>query len=154
MAPLPIHCTDCGGLILGQPIDWHDQYQVDLPPPKPSVTRFRIPAVACPRCGRRVQGRHPDQTSDAVEAAAVQLGPHLLALAADLKHRLGLSYRKAAEVIRTLTGEAVSPGGMARSGRRLRELARPTYQSLVEHIRAAPAKHVDETGWRVGGRSA
>jgi transposase len=154
VAPLPLSCTDCDGVVLGQPIEWHDQYQIDLPPPRPAVTRFRIPVVICPRCGRRTQGRHPDQISDALGAAAVQLGPHLLALAAALKHRLGLSYRKAAEVIRTLTGEAVSPGGLARSGRRLRELARPTYQHLVEHLRAAPVKHADETGWRVGGRSA
>ena len=45
-------------------------------------------------CGRRVQGRHPLQTSDALGAAAVQLGPDAVATAAVLNKQLGLSFRK------------------------------------------------------------
>jgi transposase len=62
----------------------------------------------CPACYRRVQGRHPEQTSDALGAAAVQFGPRLLGFAADLKHRLGVSYRKCSSVLLTLTGLAVA----------------------------------------------
>jgi transposase len=154
VAPLPAGCPGCGEPLPRTPDRWHDQYQIDLPAPEPVTTRFRIPVARCHRCGRRVQGRHPEQTSDALGAAAVQLGPNLLATAADLKHRLGVPYRKAAEAIRTRLGQPVSAGALVRSGHRLRRLARPTYDRLADHLRAAPAKHVDETGWRVGGRSA
>ena len=76
------------------PVTVHDRYQIDLPEPKPLITRFRIPVTRCPACFRRAQGRHPERTSDALGSAAVQYGPGLLAFAADLKHRLGVSYRK------------------------------------------------------------
>jgi transposase len=154
VAPPPVGCPDCGHPLGEAPVTWHDRYQIDLPPPRARTTHFRIPVATCPGCDRRVQGRHPDQTSDALGAAAVQFGPNLLALAADLKHRLGVSFRKAAEVIGTLIGLPVSAGALARSGHRLAGLARPTYDGLVDHLRGAPVKHADETGWRIGGRSA
>jgi len=55
------------------------------------VTRFRIHVGHCQACGQRLQGRHPEQTSDALGAAAVQIGPNALGLAAELKH--GTDYR-------------------------------------------------------------
>jgi hypothetical protein len=46
------------------------------------VRRFDIAVGCCGDCGRRVQGRHRLQTSDAVGVGAVQRGPEALALAA------------------------------------------------------------------------
>jgi len=53
------------------------QYQEDLPVQRPVVHEFRVAIGTCRQCHRRVQGRHPLQTSDALGAAAVQLGPTL-----------------------------------------------------------------------------
>jgi hypothetical protein len=44
-----------------------------MPQPKVERIEFRIHADRCKRCGERVQGRHPRQTSDAVGSAASQL---------------------------------------------------------------------------------
>lgn len=152
-APAPISCPGCDRFLAAPPV-YRDQYQVDLPPPRPVVTRFRVPACHGPGCGRRVQGRHPEQTSDALGAAAVQPGPNLLALAADRKHRLGLSSRKSADLLGVLTGQTFSAGALARSGHRLRRLGRPTYDRLEAAARAGPVPHVGETGWRIGGKAA
>jgi hypothetical protein len=108
----------------------------------------------CSVCRRRVQGRHPEQTSDALGSAAVQYGPRLLGLAADLKHRLGVSYRKCSSVLLTLTGVVVASAALVRSGHRLRRLAQPSYDRLVEAASKSAVQHVDETGWKIGGRSA
>jgi len=43
-----------------------------------------------------VQGRHAQQTSDALGAAAAQVGPQATALAAVLNTQLGLSFGKVA----------------------------------------------------------
>src|SRR3954452_4533277 len=91
---LPEGCPHCRAPLEGIPVAVHDQYQIDLPEPEPVITRFRVPVTRCPACYRRVQGRHPEQTSDALGAASVQYGPRLLGLAADLKHRIGASSRK------------------------------------------------------------
>jgi transposase len=152
--PLPPRCPTCHSPLDSAPVVVHDQYQIDLPEPRPVVTRFRVPVARCPACRRRIQGRHPEQTSDALGAAAVQFGPRLLGLAADLKHRLGVSYRKCSSVLLTLTGVVICSAALVRSGHRLRRLAQPTYDQLVEVARSAAVQHVDETGWKIGGRSA
>jgi transposase len=152
--PLPAECPGCRAPLGGAPSIVHDQYQIDLPEPKPVITRFRVPVARCPACRRRIQGRHPEQTSDALGAAAVQYGPRLLGLAADMKHRLGASYRKTASLILTLTGLVVTASALTRNGHRLRRHAQATYDRLVEAARSAAVQHVDETGWKIGGRSA
>jgi transposase len=152
--PVLENCPECGTPLDDAPVTFHDQFQIEMPPARPRVTRFRVPVLRCPACFVRIQGRHPEQTSDALGAAAVQFGPRLLGFAADLKHRLGVSYRKTASVLLTLTGLVVGAAALARSGHRLRRLARASYERLVEATRQSDALHVDETGWKIGGRSA
>jgi transposase len=152
--PLPPDCPECHTPLAEAPVTIHDQYQIDLPEPKPVVTCFRVPVARCPACLRRVQGRHPEQTSNALGSAAVQYGPRLLGLAADLKHRLGVSYRKCSSVLPTLTGVVVASAALVRSSHRLRKSAQPSYDQLVEAARKSAVQHVDETGWKIGGRSA
>ncbi len=152
--PMPPECPGCHATLGEAAIVFHDQYQIDLPQPKPVITRFRVPVARCPSCRRRVQGRHPEQTSNALGSASVQYGPRLLGLAADLKHRLGVSYRKCSSVLLTLTGVVVASAALVRSGHRLRKLAQPSYDRLVEAASKSAVQHVDETGWKIGGRSA
>ena len=66
-------CPDCNIELVepGQVV----QYQTDLPPIVPIVTQFNIETGWCPCCRRRVQGRHPEQTSDAIGAPATPSAP-------------------------------------------------------------------------------
>jgi hypothetical protein len=84
--------------------------------------RFRVHVGCCRRCGQRVQGRHPQQTSDALGSAASQLGPRALALATELNKGLGLPYGKTSAVLKQAFGLEVTPGGVcqaiARAGRK------------------------------------
>jgi transposase len=152
--PLPAACPECRAPLDDVAATVYDQYQVDLPEPKPIITRFRVPVARCPACSRRVQGRHPEQTSDALGAAAVQFGPRLLGFAADLKHRVGVPFRKCAAALTTLTGLTVSAAALVRGSQRLARRARPSYGALVRAARVSAVQHVDETGWKIGGRSA
>jgi transposase len=78
---LPGCCPHCGGELRVERIAC--QYQEDLPPPRAGETTcYRVQIGRCGGCGRRVQPRHPEQTSDALGAAGVQLGPRAVALAA------------------------------------------------------------------------
>jgi transposase len=149
---LPAACPDCGGQLAVDRVAC--QYQEDLPaPPASVITRYEVQIGRCLSCRRRVQPRHPEQTSDALGAAGVQVGPRAVALAAWLSKGLGLSAAKVARVLGYL-GVTLTPGGviqaLARAGRR----AAPTYQALVDGVRASPVVAPDETGWRVAGRSA
>jgi transposase len=79
----------------------HEQVQVDLPPIHPQVTQFTIHSGYCPRCQKRVHGRDPRQTSEAVGAAGTQIGPGLLSMGAELKHRWGVPYRRVCDFFAT-----------------------------------------------------
>jgi transposase len=130
------------------------QYQTDLPPIVPIVTQFNIETGYCPCCRQYWQGRHPDQTSDAIGATGNTLGPVVLTMAAEMKHRLGVSYRKICDFLATYCQLKVCPAAFIRAEQRLADLARPTYELLVEALRQSHVVHADETGWRVGRLSA
>lgn len=147
---LPDGCPCCGGELDLERVA--DQYQEDIVVPvRAHVRRFRVQVGRCRRCGRRSQGRHPLQTSDALGAAASQVGPHAVALAAQLNKELGLPIAKVALVLAQLCGLRVSAGGLHRALARLAGTAAPTYGALIEGVRDSPAVAADETGWRVAG---
>jgi transposase len=130
------------------------QYQTDLPPIVPIVTQFNIETGYCPCCRQYWQGRHPDQTSDAIGATGNTLGPVVLTMAAEMKHRLGVSYRKICDFLWTYCHFKVCPAAFIRAEQRLADLAKPTYDLLLEALRHSHVVHADETGWRVGRLSA
>lgn len=130
------------------------QYQTDLPPIVPIITQFNIETGYCPCCRQYWQGRHPDQTSDAIGATGNTLGPVVLTMAAEMKHRLGVSYRKICDFLQTYCQLKVCPATFIRAEQRLADLAKPTYELLIEALRQSHVVHADETGWRVGRLSA
>src|SRR6266700_3246168 len=128
------------------------QVEEDLPPPRSSViTRYQVQIGRCRGCRRRIQPRHPEQTSDALGAAGVQVGPRAVALAAWASKGLGLPAAKVARLLGQL-GLKVTPGGVVQALHRAARRAAPTYQALVDGIQASPVVAPDETGWRVAGR--
>jgi transposase len=152
-APLASSCPCCGGNVVEKAHE-ERQYQTDVPQPRPIVRQFNIHVGECERCGRRVQGRHPLQTSDAIGAAANQLGPNVLALATHMNKELGVPYGKIAAHLRTAFGLEVSRGALVRAVRRIAKKAEPAYAAAVEALRKSDAVYPDETGWRIGGHRA
>jgi transposase len=148
--PLPDDCPCCGGELELERVA--DQYQEDIVVPvRAHVRRFRVGVGRCRRCGRRVRGRHPLQTSDALGAAGAQVGPHAVGLAAQLNKELGLPVAKVARVLGELCGVQVTAGGLYLALGRLAVAAAPTYAALIEGVRGSRAVAADETGWRVAG---
>jgi transposase len=148
--PLPEACPHCGGALIDTRIA--PQYQEDLPVERPHVRRFDVHVGCCGRCGRRVQGRHPLQTTDALGAASTHLGPHAVALIVLLNKHLGLSHGKIAALLRDWFGLRVRPSGVTHALHRAARQAAPTYAALREQIRGSPVVSPDETSWKVGGR--
>jgi transposase len=146
---LPERCPHCGGGVERESCE--TQYQEEIVR-RTIVRRFDIAVGRCCHCQRRVQGRHPLQTSDAVGVGNVQLGPEALTLAAILNKQMGLSLGHTRQVLSYGFGLEVSRGGLYRALARMAGRAEPTYEGLVETARQAPVNGMDETGWKVGGR--
>lgn len=145
--PLPRACPGCGAAVEDTHVTV--QYQEDLPPVRPRVRRFAIHVGRCRGCGQRVQGRHPLQTSDAVGAAAVQIGSDAVATAAVLNKHLGVSFGKIATFFAERCGLRVARSAIVRALHRAADKALPTYAALVQTVRGSPMVVPDEIGWRV-----
>jgi transposase len=149
-AVIPSVCPDCGGRLAVT--RQATQYQEDLPVVRPIVRAFRIPIAHCTACDRRVQGRHPLQTSDALGAASAHLGPLAVTWAVILNKQLGVPLGKIARLFRERFGLSVTSGGLVHAVRRAARHAQPTYDALVAHVRGSPVVTPDETSWKVAGR--
>lgn len=151
-ARLPEKCPHCGGAFCKRRVE--SQWQHDLPPVTPIVTQFNVHVAECEDCGHRVQGRHPLQTSDALGAAANQIGPRALALAAQLNKEVGVPYGRIRMLLRRAFGLGVSKATLVRGLERVAARAEPLYANIEKTVRESKASTWDETGWRIGGHRA
>ena len=145
-------CPEWGGKL--KEIHTQEQYVTDIPVVEVQTTRFVTYSGYCRACHKRMRSRHPEQTSEATGAAGVLVGPRAKALAADLKHRLGVSYGKVSEVLNDTFGLQVSRSGWCQADQKLAHTAQPVYAKLLEAIRQCSVVNADETGWRIGTLAA
>ncbi len=145
-------CLHCGGPLSEPRLE--AQYQLDIPPVEPVVTQFNIEVAHCTQCGRQAQGRHPEQTSDGLGPTAIHFGPRVMGLAAEMKHALGVPYRKVCHILAEGFGFNASAGGLARAGQGLAKQAEPTYDHLLFRLRQQAVVWADETGWKINGDNA
>lgn len=143
---LPKRCPDCGGPVIHD--STHAQFQEDIVQ-RTIVRRFDVELGHCVGCGGPVQGRHPLQTSDALGAAQVQVGPQAFTLAAHLTKQMGISHERTAQVLAWGYGLKVSRTTLCRAITRLGTKAEPTYQELQIAVRHSLVNRLDETSWRV-----
>jgi transposase len=146
---LPPACPHCGQNDL-EATDVVEQFQTEIPR-RPWRRCFRIQRGRCRQCRRPVQGRHPLQTSDALGAAASQIGPDAQAAIVHLNKHGGLSYGKIAHLFATLWGLTISRGACAQIVLRAADRLGPVYAEIRTHLKASPVIVPDETGWRIGG---
>jgi transposase len=150
-ATLPEACPHCGGTVTETTTA--TQFQTEIPR-QPIRRQFNIHVGCCDRCRRRLQGRHPLQTSDATGAAASQLGPDAQAAVVELNKEMGLPHGKIVGTLDKLFGIDLSRGASVQIVLRAGERLAPAYQEIVQEIQDTDQLGLDETGWRLGGQPA
>ena len=149
--PRPDTCPDCGGPTVQD--HTAQQFQAEIPR-RPLLRRFDLHIGRCTHCGKRIQPRHPLQTSDALGAAASQLGPDAQAAIVYLNKHAGLPHGKIAAFFQAFFGIRVSRSGVCQAMLRAADRCRPIYQGILDGVRRFAWIVPDETGWRIGGGSA
>jgi transposase len=146
-AALPLQCP-CGGAV--NETEVVQQYQTEIP--RTVIYRqFNVHVGECQCCHRRVQGRHPLQTSDALGAAASQIGPDAQALAVQLNKEAGLSNGKVKRFFKAAFDMDMGRATPCRVMLRAAQRCEPVYQAIVRRVQQSPFIVPDETGWRIGG---
>lgn len=143
--PPPVQC-ECGGSLEVERIE--SQYQQEIVR-KTIWRRFDISICRCQKCHKRVQGRDPRQTSDALGAAAVQLGPEALALAVQMNKALAMPHADVATALRDGFGLQVNRSTICRAVDRVGRRGQATWHALREAARHSLVNTMDETGWKV-----
>lgn len=143
-APHAKQCS-CGGCVTS--LGSYEQLQEDVETRK-FVRKIVVHVGECERCGKKVEGRSPFQTSTARGNAVHQIGPMALALAADLHFGQGVPYDKVREHLKHL-GIDVQTSTLVRAMDRISGRMAETFKELLDEVLAHEVIHIDETGWYV-----
>ncbi|MFY9529605.1 MAG: IS66 family transposase [Candidatus Acidiferrales bacterium] len=146
--PAPVQCQ-CGGELQVERIEC--QYQQEIVR-KTIWRRFDISICRCQKCNARVQGRDARQTSDALGAAAVQLGPEALALAIKMNKGLGMPHADVAAVLRDAFHLQVNRSTVCRAVDRVARRGEATWHALRAAAQRSMVNGIDETGWNVAAQ--
>jgi transposase len=144
--PAPTICPHCQSpdLTPMEEITGHLQEDIVLQP-RTLVTRYLHGQALCPRCHR------PVVQAGEGELLNAPIGPVAKSVALYLRYRMGLPYRKTAELFRELFSLQFVPASALGFDRKAAARGTPIYEDLGEKIRASGVVHADETSWRSDG---
>jgi transposase len=147
-APLPERCPICEASVDLESVEI--QYQTEIPR-RPICRQFNVHVGRCTCCRKRLQGRHPFQTSNALGAAASQIGPDAQSLATILNKEAGLSHGKIQAFFKTAFGIVIARATSARTMLRAALRCGPAFKEIQIAVKHSEWCVPDETGWKVGG---
>jgi transposase len=145
----PQACGRCGAALTSAMTTGHSARQVfDLPEPRPLVVTEHRAHACCTSCGARTKAAFPTGV-----AAPVQYGPRISAIVVYLLHGHFLPEDRLAELMHDLFGVSLVPATIARMSRSCAERLQSFVQAVRDHVAGAQVKHLDETGFRIAGRT-
>ena len=121
----------------------------DLPQPQPlEATEHRAHACRCAACGELTRAAFQEGMH-----APVQYGPRLAATAVDLQNAHFLPEDRLAEVLQDLFGVVVCTATLAGMTHKAAQCWEGFCERVRERIAQAAVKHLDETGFRIAGKT-
>src|SRR4249920_3137821 len=146
----PSACSGCGAGLDQDTSVGHSARQVfDLPDPRPLVvTEHRAHDCRCADCGAQTRAPFPEGVN-----APVQYGPRIGAFVLYLLHYQLLPEKRLVELMADLLGVTLAAATIARISRDFARRFQGFANVVRDHIAAAPVKHRDETGFRIGGKT-
>jgi transposase len=147
----PPSCAACGAAMTPAMMSsGHSARQVfDLPEPRPLVvTEHRAHDCVCAGCGAHTCASFPDGVN-----APVQYGPRIAALVTYLQHYQLLPEDRLAELMADLFGIRLAAATIARMSRTCAARLQDFAATVRDLVTGAAVKHMDETGFRIGGKT-
>jgi transposase len=146
----PVACAACGEpLSAATAIDHVARQVFDLPEPRPLiVTEHRAHGCRCAACGAQTRAAFPDGVS-----APVQYGPRIGAFVLYLLHYQLLPEKRLAMLMADLFGVTLVAATIARISRDCATRYGGFVDAVRDLIAVAAVKHLDETGFRIGGKT-
>jgi transposase len=144
--PAPRICPHCQSETLTPVGESTEHIQEDIViRPRSVVTRYLHGQAFCTRCHR------PVVQAGEGELLNASIGPVAKSVAIYLRYRIGIPYRKTAELFRELFGLKFVPASALLFDRKAAARGTPIYEDLLQKIRVSDVVHADETSWRGDG---
>jgi transposase len=150
IALVPTHCEDCHAPLPAQrgesdpePV-WH-QF-AELPKVQAVVTEFQGHTRTCSCCG------HVTRETIPAEIRAHAFGPRLAAVLGYLQGSHHVTHRGLEEVSEVVFAVPLSLGSVTALQGQMSAALLPAHEEIAGEVRPAPAKNVDETGWKQAGK--
>jgi transposase len=146
----PETCPGCGGALNEATAIGHTARQVfDLPEPQPLiVTEHRAHTCRCAKCGTQSRAAFPEGVT-----APVQYGPRIASIVVYLLHFQFLPEQRLAALMADLFGAHLVTATIAGMSRNCAGRFQGFAAALRDLVAAAAVKHMDETGFRIGGKT-
>ena len=147
---IPDACGRCGAGLPRRPgpddpePTWHQV--AELPPLVAEVTEYQGHARTCPCCGAVTRAAIP------ADLKAHSFGPRLTATLSYFVGCHRASRRGAEEIADDVFAVPISLGSVCHLERQTSAALAPGHAEAVTAVRAAAAKHVDETSWKEAGQ--
>lgn len=144
----PPLCSGCGGELTPVMSQAHAARQVhDLPEPHPLVvTEHRAHVCQCERCGVQTRASFPGGVN-----APVQYGARIAAFAVYLQHQQLLPQKRTMSLMSDLFGVRIAAATLEGMSRTCATRLKGFSETVRGLVAGAPVKHMDETGFRIGG---
>jgi transposase len=146
----PEACAACGEALTAAMATDHVARQVfDLPKPTPLiVTEHRAHGCRCAACGTQTRAAFPEGV-----IAPVQYGKRISAFVLYLLHYQLLPEKRLAALMADLFGVKLVTATIARISQDCAQRFQGFADAVRDYVAAAPVKHMDETGFRIGGKT-
>lgn len=141
-------CPGCGGTKLSENVqEVRTRTVEDIPVHEPVATRYEIERRYCIDCKKLVE-------MPVVQALPkARIGLRAMLLVVYLKIGLRMPVNSIPQLLKVAFGLTISEGEVCLILEQMAESFGPYYNQLIREIRNAPARHMDETSWRINGEN-
>lgn len=146
VACVPESCERCTQQLHGTDPNPRRTQTVEIPVPKPMITEFQQHALECEECGYTTVGVLP--------ADARAFGPRVQAIVSLLSGAYRLSKREVERIMHDVFDVEMSLGTVCNLQHATSQALAAPMAEAKEFVKAQPAVHLDETGWREAKRRA
>jgi transposase len=144
------NCTHCQAKLKNAMITGVERRQVfDIPEPRIAVTEHRAQIYTCTHCRGTTKAVFPEDVT-----SPVQYGERIKAAAVYLNAFHFIPEERAAEALQDMFGtKGLCPASIVAWGSAKAEKLKPFVDCIGGRVAAAPVRHLDETGFRIGGKT-
>ena len=141
-------CPECHGKNLSKVQEVRERFVEDIPEPTNTViTKYEIERKYCRDCKKIVE----IEVKDALPNS--RFGLRVMLLVMFMKIGLALPSQKIISMLEAQYNLTISDGEIYKMLEQVAQAFGQHYKELQQKIRDAAVKHLDETSWRIGGKS-